>query len=93
VKVRPSSAGAMVPMKGRPISAGTGWVNRVRSGAMTVMKDVPVFARIRSTYGCNTAVGSLPVTASRTSGEVIRLSTIAVVRCSALCCTSERAAA
>jgi hypothetical protein len=55
------------------------------------MKEVPVAARMRSTYGWRSAVGSLPVTASTTNGELVRLSTIAVVRCSALRCAVCRA--
>ena len=83
VNVRPASAGSIVPMKRPPICAGFGCVKRVRSGAMTVMKEVPVASRTCSTYGCSASVGRGPVTAPSTSGERVSAATSAVTSTSA----------
>ena len=48
----------MLPVNWPPIRATSVWVNRVRSGAITTMKSIPVAFRIDSVCGCSTAVGS-----------------------------------
>ncbi len=68
VRVPPSGAGPRSPTNFSPIRDGVGWVKRVRSSAITVMKEIPVWCRTCSTYGCRTVVGSLLTTALRTSG-------------------------
>ncbi len=68
-KVSPSSARSMWPMKGLPISAAFGWVQRTPSGSMIVTKAIPVPARTRSAYGWSTADGSGVRIASRTDGD------------------------
>ena len=64
----PRWAGAMVPRKWPPISAGLGWVNRMPSVVMTTTKSVPVSRRTCSANGCSTALGSGAANPSRTVG-------------------------
>ncbi len=42
VNVRPCSAGPVCPRKGRPIWAGSGWVQRMPRGSMIVTKSTSV---------------------------------------------------
>jgi len=53
MSVCPARAEAMLPRNGWPISAGSGWVYRIPSGLMIVMKSTPASARIRSANGCS----------------------------------------
>ncbi len=64
----PRWAGAIVPRKRPPISAGLGWVNRMPSVVMTTTKSVPVSRRTCSANGCSAALGSAATRPSRTVG-------------------------
>ena len=69
LNVSPRSAGSMVPMYFPPIWVGSVWVNRVRSGAMIVMKAMSVFLRTASVTGCKVSVALPDSIAVAVDGE------------------------
>ena len=69
MKVRPFSAGPVCPLKGRPICAGSGWVQRMPRGSMIVTKSTSVSRTTATAYGWSRAEGSDERAASRTDGE------------------------
>ena len=69
VKTPPVGAVPRSPTNGLPISAGSGWLKRVRSSPITTTKSTPVSRRTDSAKGCTVADGSVRPTAPTTVGE------------------------
>lgn len=87
----PASAGSISPTNGWPISSRVGCEKRVRSGAITTTKSVPVACRVDSAYGWRVLAGSPVARAARTSGERATVCATASTSSCAACRASLRA--